>query len=381
MVAAFPGLLLLALSGAPSASPPPVVIAVETIGLDDAEDAALRAMLEKTAVDLALTPIMLDAPLPNGCTSDPACLEATLTSKDAQVLLSVQALQVAGSLQLTEKVASRQAIISGTVRDDVADDIANVSIVPATAAALAGFAAPAQAPSATTPQSPPQGDGRLGLGLAIRADLAMQHGRTFGVTVAEPSLANTLSGEGIKGFGGGFLLQLSWHLPIDGHWLNRAFGVEFDVGYSITGETGTVPFTQYETKNGTTSLVTTNYDYAGLIHLVPMSLGLRSRLPLQDLHLPVHIDVALGGNVLWGLSISTATVQGESVNFATDNAASDFAFGFYAEGGVAFDLGPGELVGAYRYVSSYLDFGHRAFNPTPGDVGGHHLLLGYRFTW
>ena len=56
--------------------------------------------------------------------------------------------------------------------------------------------------------------------------------------------------------------------------------------------------------------------------MVPLSLGLRSRLPLQDLGLPVHIDVSAGGNALWGLSISSASVQGESVAFATDNTAS-----------------------------------------------------------
>ncbi len=154
--------------------------------------------------------------------------------------------------------------------------------------------------------------------------MAMLNGRTFGVTIAEPSLRNTLSGEGIKGFGGGLLLQVSWNLPIDGHVLNRAFGVEFDVGYNVTGGNGTVPFTQYETKNGATSLVTTNYDYSGIIHVVPMSLGLHSRLPLADLGLPVSVDIAGGGNALWGMSIASASVQGERVAFATDNTAARF---------------------------------------------------------
>ena len=80
------------------------------------------------------------------------------------------------------------------------------------------------------------------------------------------------------------------------------------------------------------------------------------------------------------MSIASASVQGEHVAFATDNTASDVAFGFYLETGIAWQVGPGEVVGAYRYVSSYLDFEHADFNTSPGDLGGHHLLVGYRFT-
>lgn len=380
MSAHLPALLVALCAAGSSAAAPPVVIAIEALGLSAEDEAALAATVQRAAREQHLEPVMLDGPLPEGCVGDAACLDGVLTPRKGTVLLVVQAMRAGGSLQVTEQVASPTStgLVSEVTREEVTGAIGDITLAPATTTALAGFQE--ATPAAPATQAPAQGDGLLGLGLAVRADIAMLHGRTFGVTVAEPNLRGALSGEGIKGFGGGLLLQLSWNMPIDGHVLNRAFGVEFDVGYNVTGENGTVPFTQYETKDGATSLVTTNYDYSGIIHVVPMSLGLHSRLPLADLGLPVSVDVAAGGNALWGVSIASAAVQGEGVSFATDNTASDFAFGFYLEGGVAWKLGPGELVGAYRYVSSYLDFEHADFNTTAGDLGGHHLLLGYRFT-
>jgi hypothetical protein len=380
MTAHLPFILLALCAASSSAAAPPVVIAIEALGLTAEEEGALAGTLQRGVREQQLEPVMLAGPLPEGCVGDRACLDGILTPRESKVLLVVQAMRAGGSLQLTEQVASptSTALMSEAIREEVTGAIGEITLAPATTAALAAFQE--TTPTAPAPMPPAQGDGLLGLGLALRADLAMLHGRTFGVTIAEPSLRNTLSGEGIKGFGGGVLLQLSWNMPIDGHVLNRAFGVEFDVGYTVSGENGTVPFTQYETKNGATALVTTNYDYSGVIHIVPMSLGLHSRLPLADLGLPVSVDVAAGGNALWGVSVASAAVQGEGVAFATDNTASDVAFGFYLETGVAWKLGPGELVGSYRYVSSYLDFGHADFNTSPGDLGGHHLLVGYRFT-
>jgi hypothetical protein len=368
---------LVLVAGAAQAAPVAVHVA-PGIGLDDAERTELAARLGEVLTSLSHTAVAV-ATLDEGCASQPACGAAAVAAAGAEALVIVEVLKVGDEGEVTETVVDKEGRALSTSTQSVSGSFAGFNPTEQTIAALKPLMtviAPPPAPPA--PQA--QGDGRLGLGLAVRADVAMQHGRSFGVTADIPAVDNALSGDGIKGFGGGLLLQLSWHLPIDGHWLNRAFGVELDAGYTLTGANGSIPFSQYETQNGGTKLVTTTYDYEGLIHVVPLSLGLRSRLPLQDLGLPVHVDVSAGGNALWGLSVSSASVQGEDVAFAVDNSASDFAFGFYAEGGVALDLGPGELTGAYRYVSSYLDFEHGAFNPSPGDLGGHHLLVGYRFT-
>jgi len=204
----------------------------------------------------------------------------------------------------------------------------------------------------------------------------MLNARTFGVSAGAAGVDNALAGEGIKGFGGGVLLQVAWHLPLADSALDRVFGAELDVGYSISGTNGEVELQQYESVEGETRLVTTTYGYEGLLHSVPVSLGLRARLPLD---LPVHIDLAAGGLGVWGTSTTTSTLAGSAVPFSQDNFATDFAWGFYGEGGVACALGVGELTAAYRYQSAYLDFEHPEFNPTLGDLGGHHVVVGYRF--
>ncbi len=248
--------------------------------------------------------------------------------------------------------------------------------------AVEATATPSPVGAAVTAEALPPHTGRhrfggdAGFGLAVRGDVGMFNGRTFGVKASSPSLSEAQSGDGIQGFGGGVLLQAAWHLPLDGSALDRVFGAEFDVGYTLTGTTGEIAFSQYESSNGETKLVTTTYAYQGLLHTVPVSLGLRARLPLD---LPLHIDLSAGGLGVWGLSTTTSTVVDGSAPFAADNTASDLAFGYYGEGGVAFDVGPGELTAAYRYQSAFLDFGHTAFNPTLGDLGGHHILVGYRF--
>lgn len=369
--------LLCFVAGAAHAAPVAVYVP-PGVGLEAAEREALAGRVAEILGGRQITAVPV-ATLDDGCASTPACAAAAVGSANAEGLLVVEVLKAGDEAEVTEIVIDKSGAQTSTSNQTVTGSLGALNLTDATTAALQGFAT-AAFETPPPPAPPAEGDGRLGLGLAARADIVMLHGRALGVTAAAPAVDNTLTGDGIKGFGGGLLLQLSWHLPIDGHWLNRAFGVEFDAGYTLTGANGSIPFTQYETEGGQTKLVTTTYDYEGLIHVVPLSLGLRSRLPLQDLGLPVHIDVSAGGNALWGLSVSSASVQGESVAFATDNSASDFAFGFYGEAGVALDAGPGEVTAAYRYVSSYLDFEHAGFNPDPGDLGGHHLLIGYRFT-
>lgn len=222
----------------------------------------------------------------------------------------------------------------------------------------------------------------LGLGVAPRLDAVLTHGRPFGVS------ASGGSGDGSKGFAGGARLQLAYQIPMPRSmtadspalaWLDRLIGIEAEVGYALTATNGTVSFDQWESTSEGPAVVTTTYEYGGLLHQVPLSAGLRGRLPVF-LFLPgLYLDASAGFEGVLGISTVEATVEGAPAPFTTGNSASGFAWGFYAEGGVAFGVGPGEVTAAYRYSSAYLDFGHAAFNPSPGDLGGHHLLLGYRF--
>ncbi|MDP2339877.1 MAG: hypothetical protein Q8O67_02880 [Deltaproteobacteria bacterium] len=276
--------------------------------------------------------------------------EATLP---AEVGPSVQGLFDDARAQ-PRKTASAAAVVVETGSEPLV-----VAEVPATKPAAAGlFGGPA------------------GVGLSVRGDISMLNARTFGVTAGAASVDNALAGEGIKGFGGGVLLQAAWHLPLEGSALDRVFGIELDAGYSLSGTNGEIAVQQYESVGGETKLVTTTYGYEGLLHSVPISLGARARLPLD---LPVHIDLSTGGLAVWGSSSTTSTLAGSEVPFSQDNFATDFAWGFYAEGGIALALGVGELTAAYRYQSAYLDFDHPEFNPTLGDLGGHHVVVGYRF--
>jgi hypothetical protein len=365
------------LLGAGAARAATVAVAVGAgLGLEEADRAALGTQLGAALQQRGHTAVGA-ADVADGCAADAACVAAAAAAAHADAVLFVDVLRAGDDAEVTEILARADGTELG--RASTGLPWATFSAAPL----LAGLddavgrlpVAAIEAPPADAPT--PAGDGRIGLGIALRGDVALLHARTFGVTIDEASLRNTLTGDGGKGAGGGVLVQLSWMVPMPGSSWNRAFGVEFDVGYNVTATSGTVPFTQYQTSGGTTKLVTTDYDYSSIVHVVPMSLGARMRLPLD---LPVHLDVAAGGAALWGLSIARAAVAGADVDFTTDNSASDVAWGFYVEGDVAWTLGPGELVGGYRYTSAYLDFEHPEQNPGLGDLGGHHLLLGYRFT-
>ncbi len=232
------------------------------------------------------------------------------------------------------------------------------------------------APVAVVAEKPALFGAAAGFGLSLRADVGLLNARTLGVSAAAGAISEALTGDGAPGFSGGVLVQVAWHLPLEHSPLDRLFGAELDVGYAMSGTNGEIALQQYESAAGQTRLVTTTYAYEGLLHSVPISLGLRARLPLE---LPLHVDVAAGGLALWGTSTTTSTLAGSAVPFSQDNFATDFAWGFYVEGGIALALGVGELTAAYRYQSAYLDFDHPDFNPSLGDLGGNHVLVGYRF--
>jgi hypothetical protein len=344
------------------------------VGLEDLERESLRQTLDAALIAQgAATAEVKD--IADGCAADPACASAAAQQAGVDVLVVLEVMRVGDDAEATESLVGRDGVVwAQATESTLFATLAHTPLLPAVQAGVQKFVATARpAPPAQAP-----GDGRAGVGLALRADGALLHARTLGVTIDTPSLRNALTGDGLKGAGGGVLVQVSWMAPLPGSTWNRAVGVEADVGYQALPTQGTIPFSQYQTRDGQTVLVTTNYVYDSIVHVVPVTLGVRSRLPLPAL--PVRIDLSAGGAGLWGLSVAQARVDGADVAFAVDNAASDIAWGFYLEAGVAWSLGPGELCAGYRYLSAYLDFEHPAQNPGPGDLGGHHLLVGYRFT-
>lgn len=345
------------------------------VGLEDAERERLQqqvaAAVEKTGAKATAV-----AGIEDGCAADAACARAAVEKAHVDALVVVEVIRVGDDAEVTETLVDNTgAALAQANTSRTFATLSSSPLLPDVTAGLDKLAASSTKPAAPPPS--PRGDGKVGLGIALRADGALLHARTFGVTIDKAKLDNALTGDGLKGAGGGALLQLSWMIPVAGSTWNRAFGFETDVGYNVTATNGTIPFTQYASTNGETALVTTTYTYDSVVHVVPFSLGVRSRLPLPEL--PVRIDLSAGGTGLWGMSVSQARVDDADVAFAVDNTASDLAWGFYAEGGVAWLLGPGELCVGYRYLSAYLDFEHPLENPGPGDLGGHHLLVGYRF--
>lgn len=259
------------------------------------------------------------------------------------------------------------------------------------------LSSPVRAQSAPAPEASPSDVGAvrvepvhgfasdLGLGLGVRADVLVTHGRVFGVSASDGT------GDGWHGVSGGVAFQLAYHVPLPSSlldetpalvWLDRTLGMEAEVAYALTGTQGELSFTQYEAGGDAVAPVTTTYSYGGLLHQLPISLGVRARLPLllgNAALAGLRFDVSAGGATVIGISSTTARLDGAEAPFAQDNTSVDAAWGFYVEGGLGWQLGPGEVTASYRYSSAYLSFGHTAWNPVPGDLGGHHLLVGYRF--
>ena len=370
--------LFLVLAGGGVAHAATVGVAVSPgVGLEDAERAALQKQVADAVAASGVSTSAVGG-IEDGCAADAACAKVAVDKAGVDALVVVEVMRVGDDAEVTETLVGKDgATLAHATASEPFAALSAAPLLPDVKAGIDHLATTSPKPAPPPPPAP-KGDGKAGLGVALRADGALLHARTFDVTIDKAKLDNALSGDGVKGAGGGALLQLSWMIPVDGSTWNRAFGFEADVGYNVTATNGTIPFTQYQTKDGETSLVTTKYDYDSVIHVVPFSLGVRSRLPLPEL--PVRIDLSAGGSGLWGMSVAQASVDETSVAFAIDNTSTDMAWGFYAEGGVAWLVGPGELCASYRYMSAYLDFEHPLQNPGPGDLGGHHLLVGYRFT-
>lgn len=250
-----------------------------------------------------------------------------------------------------------------------------VEAAPAAAAptpAPAPTATPAPVPAATAAAPVVTG---VGLGIALKLDAYVTQGRTFGVDLASGK------SDGWHGLNVEPSLELSYWLPLPAEW--RLVGLSVDAGYTPFLGTGYNSLRQYGSSGGATGLSTTRYRYDWAIHLIPLDVGLKLRLPLERLGLALPLRVELEGGFASGVAFasSTLTIDGTTAPFSKDAGNSDIGLGYYAGAGVAVAMPPGfgSIVGGYRYSAVRLDFHRPDFNATWGDLGGHHLVVGYRF--
>ncbi len=214
----------------------------------------------------------------------------------------------------------------------------------------------------------------LGIDLALRLEAFVTQGRTFAVDLAEGRA------DGWHGLNAGVDLELGYAPPLPEPW--RIFSVVAGLGYTPFIGSGLASYTQYEAGEAGVVPVTTSYRYDWSVHMVPVNLGLRVQLPLE-LFLPaLPLGAEVEGGFAGGLAMasSTLTREGADAPFASDVADSDFGLGYYLGALVRVPLPPalGSVVAGYRYSAVRLDFHRPDFNATWGDLGGHHIMAGYR---
>lgn len=214
----------------------------------------------------------------------------------------------------------------------------------------------------------------LGLGVALQLDAFVTQGRTFQVDVSEGK------SDGVHGINYAPSLELSYCPPIPEPW--RILSVVSSVGYTPFFGSGLASYQQYESNNGSFEQVTSVYQYDWSVHVIPVDIGLRLVLPLDlvDLELPLRIEGEAGFSGGFAFASSKLTRDNQSEPFSQDVGDSDFGLGYHLGVGVAWPLSMafGSVVASYRYSAVRLDFHRPDFNATWGDLGGHHLVLGYR---
>ena len=215
----------------------------------------------------------------------------------------------------------------------------------------------------------------LGLELSVKLDAFVTQGRTFAVDVASDN------NDGIHGINWGLELGLGYLLPLPEPW--RIVALEASVAYTPFIGQGLASYQQWAARDGEIAATETNYVYDWSVHMIPLNAGLRLRLPWETLgvEMPVAMEGTAGFASGFAFASSTLTREGAEEAFAEDAKASGFGLGYYVGLGASYPLPPnlGRLVASYRYSSVKLDFDRPDFNATWGDLGGHHLVLGYRF--
>lgn len=216
---------------------------------------------------------------------------------------------------------------------------------------------------------------RLGLDLSVKLDAFITQGRTFAVDVSADN------SDGIHGLNWALELGAAYLLPLPQPW--RLVSLQAFFGYTPFIGQGLASYTQWQSVDGSVVATEQSYRYDWSIHMIPINAGLRIALPLQamDISLPIDIETEFGfaGGLAW--AASTLTLEGADTAFAENARSFGFGLGYYLGAGVSYPLPPelGCLVASYRYSAVKLDFDHPDFNATWGDLGGHHVLVGYRF--
>jgi hypothetical protein len=168
---------------------------------------------------------------------------------------------------------------------------------------------------------------------------------------------------------GALSLALRYRLPFH----ERRLAVAADAGwYPLAGEGQSV-----DPQQGT-------FAFEWRLDSLPVHLGLEY-LPPLPIRLPAFLaglrpygEAGFAMAFLWSKA-TYRNAAGET--FIRDNLQKDTAVGWYAGAGGLVRLGPGDLVGGYRYDGLKTDLDLPVANRKSGDVGGSHVQAGYRLVF
>jgi hypothetical protein len=168
---------------------------------------------------------------------------------------------------------------------------------------------------------------------------------------------------------GALSLELRYRLPFH----ERRLAVAADAGwYPLGGEGKSV-----DPQQGT-------FAFEWRLDSLPVHLGLEY-LPPLPIRLPAFLaglrpygEAGFAMAFLWSKA-TYRNAAGET--FIRDNLQKDTAVGWYAGAGGLVRLGPGDLVGGYRYDGLKTDLDLPVANRKSGDVGGSHVQAGYRLVF
>lgn len=160
---------------------------------------------------------------------------------------------------------------------------------------------------------------------------------------------------------GALALELRYRLPFH----DRRLALAADVGWYPNGGEGD----QVDPQLGV-------YKFDWQLHTLPIHLGLEYMPPLPEI-LPGLRPFGEAGFAMAFLWSSANYVRGDGSRFISDNPGEGLATGLYLGTGAAWRLGPGDLVGGYRWSRLVTDM-EMPWRNEGGDVGGSNVYAGYR---
>lgn len=156
--------------------------------------------------------------------------------------------------------------------------------------------------------------------------------------------------------------ELRWRLPFHG----KRLALAGDVGWHPSGGEGQ----QVDPQQGP-------YRFEWSAHTLPVFLGLEYLPPLPELVPGLRPFGEAGFAMAWLWTEATSTNADGHV-FSSEHPDSGFATGLYLGAGAVYRLGPGDLVGQYRWTGLYSDMDKPWINRESGDLGASNLYAGYR---